>query len=74
MTPYLSGPAGTVVRMLRLLFLVYPAVEIVTLVLLGRWVGFGIVWLALALLSIDAVREATQTRRLTRRRIDGTAI
>ncbi|ACY22611.1 RarD protein, DMT superfamily transporter [Gordonia bronchialis DSM 43247] len=40
----------------------------------GRWVGFGIVWLALALLSIDAVREATQTRRLTRRRIDGTAI
>lgn len=28
----------------------------------GRWIGFGIVWLALILLSIDSVRHATRLR------------
>lgn len=32
----------------------------------GRWIGFGIVWIALILLSIDAVRSATRGRRLAR--------
>ena len=30
----------------------------------GRWVGFGIVWLALAIFSIDALRHASQTRKI----------
>ncbi len=69
MTPYLSGAAGTVVRMLRLLFLVYPAVEIVTLVLLGRWVGFGWVFPALLLTPVIGFLIARALLRRMRSRI-----
>jgi chloramphenicol-sensitive protein RarD len=33
----------------------------------SRWVGFGLVWLALAILSVDSVRSA---RQRSRRRAD----
>lgn len=32
----------------------------------GRWIGFGIVWIALILLSIDALLSASRGRRLAR--------
>lgn len=32
----------------------------------GRWIGFGIVWIALVLLSIDALLSASRGRRLAR--------
>ena len=33
---------------------------------LSRWLGFGIVWLALALLTVDSVRSARGRARLSR--------
>lgn len=33
---------------------------------LARWVGFGIVWVALVLLSVDALQSASRGRRLAR--------
>ena len=29
----------------------------------GRWVGFGLVWLALVIMSVDGVRRAGRARR-----------
>jgi chloramphenicol-sensitive protein RarD len=37
------------------------------------WVGFGIVWVALVLLSIDSLRTAN-TARTERRRVAGTDV
>lgn len=32
----------------------------------GRWVGFGLVWLALVALTLDSLQHATRTRRARR--------
>lgn len=32
----------------------------------GRWIGFGVVWIALILLSVDALRSSSRGRRLAR--------
>lgn len=36
----------------------------------GRWAGFGLVWLALAIMSIDGLRRARRARSVRRRRSD----
>lgn len=38
----------------------------------GRWVGFGIVWVALLLLSVDAIRQAHRVRLVARSSVDTT--
>lgn len=55
--------------MLGLLFYINPGLQMAWGVLIGqepmpvgRWIGFGLIWLALALLAADAVRRRTPDR------------
>ena len=66
------GAAATRVPMvtLGLLFYLTPAMQLSWGVLVGhepmppaRWVGFALIWVALAVFTVDAVRRARADRR-----------
>lgn len=54
-----------------------PVLQLISALALGevvpasRWVGFGLVWVALAVLSVDMVRQLRRTRRAARAPVTG---